>query len=124
MVPEVTEPNLKPTTNPSGPAPPTTPKLLQQPKESMSLLELDFKFKELTLARLPKSDSTQQLRQDSQAAMTELKETQRRLRQLTETQTIRELEEENTALRAQVLRTKQAAASRHLSFSRETQATQ
>ena len=39
VVPEVTEPDLKPTTSPSGPAPPTPPKLLQQLRESRSLLD-------------------------------------------------------------------------------------
>ncbi|KAJ8372040.1 hypothetical protein AAFF_G00295520 [Aldrovandia affinis] len=138
MVPEVTEPDLKPTTSPSGPAHPTPPKLLQQLRESLSLLELDFtEFRELTLARLAESDTTQQLRhelqqlkQDSQEAMaelrrenqkttSELKETQKRLRQLT--QTIRELEEENSTLRAQTLKLKEDTANRDLSFSRELQ---
>ncbi|KAJ8414245.1 hypothetical protein AAFF_G00051150 [Aldrovandia affinis] len=67
MVPEVTEPDLKPTTSPSGPAHPTPPKLLQQLRESLSLLELDFtEFRELTLARLAESDTTQQLRHELQ----------------------------------------------------------
>ncbi len=97
LVPDVKEPDLKPTTRPSGPTPPTSPKLLQQLGESLCLLELDFtEFRELTPARLAESDTTQQLRhelqqlkQDSQEAIaelkrenkettTELKETQRR----------------------------------------------
>lgn len=75
MVPVVTE-----TTSPPSPLPGTPPKLLQQLRESLSLLELDFtEFRVLTLARLAKSETTQQLRhelqqlkQDSQEAMAEL----------------------------------------------------
>ncbi|KAJ8362553.1 hypothetical protein AAFF_G00369570 [Aldrovandia affinis] len=96
-----------------------------------------MKKEELTLARLAESDTTQQLRhelqqlkQDNQETMaelrrenqkttSELKETQKRLRQLT--QTIRELEEENSTLRAQTLKLKEDTANRDLSFSRELQ---
>lgn len=42
VVLEVKETDLKPTNSPSGPVPPTPPKLLQQLRESLSLLELDF----------------------------------------------------------------------------------
>ncbi len=134
----ITHPDLKPTITPPGPTPPTPSKLLQQLRESMTLLELDFtEFRELTLAKLAESDTTQQLRhelqqlkQDSQEAIaglreenqetrSELIETQRRLRQLT--QAMHDLEEENTTLRAQALKIKEDAANRELSFSRELQ---
>ena len=42
MIPEVTKPDLKLITSPSGPVPPTPSKLFQQLRESLSLLELDF----------------------------------------------------------------------------------